>query len=51
MTSNDITINVETKNNRIIKMIKLDLIHLDYLHYNISHLPPIIWQRTYSDDK
>ena len=51
MTSNDITINVETKNNRINKMTKLDSIHLEYLYYNILHLPAIIWQRTHSDDK
>ena len=41
MTSNDITINVETKN-RINKITKLDFIHFKYLHNNISHLPAII---------
>ena len=42
MMSNDSTINMKTKNNRINKIIKLHLIHLDYLHYNISHLPTFI---------
>ena len=31
MTSIDITINVETKNNRINKIIKLHLIHLEFI--------------------
>ena len=42
VVSNNSMINVETKNNRVNKMTKLDSIHLEYLHYNISHLLPII---------
>ena len=51
MTSNDITINVKTKKTiRMNKLTNLHSIHLK-LHYNISHIPSIILQRTHSDDK
>ena len=35
MITNDSTINVISRNNRVNKMTKLHLIHLEFLHYNI----------------
>ena len=50
MKSNDGTIKVKIKT-RVNKMTKVYSIHLEFLHYDISHLPTIILQRIYSDDE
>ena len=42
INTNDTTLNVVSRNSRVNKITKLHLIHLEFLHCNISHLHPII---------